>query len=68
MKKNLSSPEGMFRLAVAAVCFSLLYFNTDLPLAVPLLAGLFFLITGIWRVCPVYAMLKISTIRPGRKP
>lgn len=69
MKKNLNSPEGIFRLILAASCFYILYLlEEDWKIILMMLTGLFFFCTGIWRICPVYRALKISTIRkPARK-
>ncbi|WP_413614390.1 DUF2892 domain-containing protein [Flavobacterium sp. N1718] len=68
MKKNLSSGESLCRLVAAAACFYVLYFfEFDWKMAITGAIGLFFFITGIWRVCPVYSLFHISTRRPPEK-
>gem|GEM_PF-6032831 len=65
MKKNLSSGESLCRLVIAAACFYLLYFlDFNWKMALGTAVGLFFFITGIWRVCPVYSAFNISSRRP----
>lgn len=68
MKTNVGRKESLWRLAGAAVFFYLLYHVDDaLPVLLTLLGfGLFLLTTAIWRICPLYFALGISSRRTKR--
>jgi hypothetical protein len=63
MKKNMSSMDGIVRIALAVV-FAILYF-TDIVTGtlgiVLLVVGIVFLLTAMLNYCPIYGILGLST-------
>lgn len=65
MKSNLSNLDRIARVVVAAL-FAYLYFAGIVTgaLGIVLLAlGAVFVLTAVVRFCPIYAMLKLSTLK-----
>jgi len=63
MKKNMSSADSIIRLIVAAVIAILFYTNVvsgTLGIILLVLAGVF-VITAIFRFCPLYTLVGLST-------
>lgn len=63
MKKNMSSADSIIRLIVAAIIGILFYTNVvsgTLGIILLVLAGVF-VITAIFRFCPLYTLVGLST-------
>ncbi len=59
MKKNMGSVDRWIRMIVGILLLSLLY--TDLSFKYIGYIGIIPIITGLFRICPLYSIFKIST-------
>ena len=65
MKRNMSNLDRIIRVIIAAL-FAYLYFGgivTGVFGIILLVLGVVFLLTSIVGFCPLYALLKISTLK-----
>lgn len=65
MKRNMSNLDRIIRIILAAL-FAYLYFGgivTGLLGIILVVLGVVFLLTSIVGFCPLYALLKISTLK-----
>ncbi len=69
MKKNMGSADKIIRVLLAAI-IAILYFTNQISGVAAIVLGIFavvFLLTSFVGFCPLYAPLKLSTLKKDEK-